>query len=85
MCLNHPELVHKHSAHLVEFFHMSLGWFDCTEPSLSTSLQGKHGVQGAYGLVWGGSSTSNGSMCLNHPELVHLKCFPCNDVGRIKT
>ena len=27
---------------------MSLGWFvDCIEPSLSTSLQGKQGVQGA--------------------------------------
>ena len=38
---------------------MSLGWFDCTEPSLSTSLQGKQGVQGAYAIVWGGSSTLN--------------------------
>ena len=27
---------------------MSSGWFDCTEPSLSTSLQGKQGVQGAW-------------------------------------
>ena len=39
--------------------HMSSGWFDYTEPSLSTSLQGKQGVQGAYALVRGGSSTSN--------------------------
>ena len=38
---------------------MSSGWFDCTEPSLSTLLQGKQGVQGAYALVRGGSSTSN--------------------------
>ena len=38
---------------------MSSGWFDCTEPSLSTSLKGKQGVQGAYALVRGGSSTSN--------------------------
>ena len=36
----------------VEFCHMSSGWFDHTEPSLS-------GVQGAYALVRGGSSTSN--------------------------
>ena len=36
---------------------MSSGWFDCTEPSLSTSLQGKQGVHGAYALVRGGSST----------------------------
>ena len=43
----------------VEFCHMSSGWFDCTEPSLSTSLQGKQGVQGAYALVRGCSSTSN--------------------------
>ena len=35
-----------------EFCHMSSGWFDHTEPSLS-------GVQGAYALVRGGSSTSN--------------------------
>ena len=46
-------------ARCVEFFHMSLGWFDCTEPSLTTSLQGKQGVQGAYALVQGGSSSSN--------------------------
>ena len=31
-----------------EVYHMRSGWFDCTEPSLSTSLQGKQGVQGAY-------------------------------------
>ena len=43
----------------VEFFHMSSGWFDSTEPSLTTSLQWKQGVQGAYALVCGGSSTSN--------------------------
>ena len=35
-------------ARFVEFCHMSSGWFDHTEPSLSTSLQGKQGVQGAY-------------------------------------
>ena len=46
-------------ARCVEFCHMSSGWFDITEPSLSTSLQGKQGVQGAYALVRGGSSTSN--------------------------
>ena len=38
---------------------MSSGWFDCTEPSLTTSLQGKQGVQGACTLVRGGSSASN--------------------------
>ena len=42
-----------------EVCHMSSGWFDCTEPSLSTSLQGKQGVHGTYALVQGGSSTSN--------------------------
>ena len=46
-------------AKCVNFCHMSSGWFDHTEPSLSTSLQGKQGVQGAYALVRGGSSTSN--------------------------
>ena len=43
-------------ARCVEFFHMSSGWFDCPEPSLTTSFQGKQGVQGAYALVRGGSS-----------------------------
>ena len=46
-------------AKCVEFCHLSSGWFDHTEPSLSTSLQGKQGVQGACALVWGVSSTSN--------------------------
>ena len=29
-------------ARCVEFFHLSSEWFDYTEPSLTTSLQGKH-------------------------------------------
>ena len=43
----------------VEFFHRSSGWFDGTEPSLPTSLQGQQCVQGARALVRGGSSASN--------------------------
>ena len=31
----------------IDCFHMSAGWFDCTEPSPTTSLQGIEGVQGA--------------------------------------
>ena len=54
-----PNHIITEIAKCVEFCHMSLGWFDSTEPSLSTSLQGKQGVHGAYALVWGGSSTSN--------------------------
>ena len=46
-------------ARCVEFCHMSSGWFYCTKPSLSTSLQRKQGMQGAYALVLGSSSTSN--------------------------
>ena len=38
---------------------MGSGWFDCAEPSLTTSLQWKQGVQGVYALVRGGSSASN--------------------------
>ena len=34
-------------ARCIDFFHMSSGWFDCTEPSQTTSLQGIQGVQGA--------------------------------------
>ena len=42
-----------------EFCHKSSGWFNCTEPSVSTSVQGKQVVQGAYALVCGGSGTVN--------------------------
>ena len=62
----------------VEFCHMSSGWFDCTEPSLSTSLQGKQGVQGAYALVRGGSSTSNLKV-----EFIPLQ-LPTNSLRRTK-
>ena len=48
-------------ARCIEFFHISSGWFDCTEPSLSTLLQGKQGLQGAYSLVRGCSRASNPS------------------------
>ena len=34
-------------ARCIDFFHTSSGWFDCTEPSPTTSLQGIQGVQGA--------------------------------------
>ena len=54
-----PNHIIKEIARCVEFCHMSSGWFDNTEHSLSTSLQGKQGVQGAYALVRGVSSTSN--------------------------
>ena len=39
-------------AERARFFHRSSGWFNCTEPSLTTYLQGKQGVQG---VVQGGS------------------------------
>ena len=54
-----PNHIIKEIARCVEFGHMSSGWFDNTEPSLSTSLQRKQGEQGAYALVRGVSSTSN--------------------------
>ena len=54
------ELHHcRESKVCVEFLHMSSGWFDCTEPSLTTSLEGKQFVQDAYALVRGSSSASN--------------------------
>ena len=37
----------------VEFCHMSSGWFDCTEPSLTTSLQGsKVCTEAAQRVFW---------------------------------
>ena len=35
-----------------DFFYTSLGWFDWPEPSLTTSLQGIEGVQGAPCTSW---------------------------------
>ena len=46
-------------AEIERFFHSNSGWFNCAEPSLTTSLLGKQGVQGAYALVRAGSSASN--------------------------
>ena len=51
---------HHHRDNMVfRVFHKISGWFDFTEPSLTTSLQGKQGVQGAFAVVRGGSSSSN--------------------------
>ena len=33
--------------------YLVMGWFNCTELSLSTYLLGKQGMQGAYALVRG--------------------------------
>ena len=75
-------------ARCLEFCHMRSGWFDCTEPSLSTSLQGKQGVQGAYALVRGGSTIPN-LLCLRygrtprtHVTKLYTLCYLCNDVVR---
>ena len=46
-------------AKCVELFNIGLGWFDCTEPPLSTYLEAKQGVQGAFALVRCSSSASN--------------------------
>ena len=49
-------------ARYVEFCHISSGWFDCTEPSLSTSLQGQQGMQGVvhlFGVVQAHRTSSN--------------------------
>ena len=46
-------------AKCVEFFNMGSGWFDTTEPPLSTYLEEKQGVQGDFALVRCSSSTSN--------------------------
>ena len=39
-------------ARSIEFFYTSSGWFDWTEPSLTASLQGMEGVQGAKCTSW---------------------------------
>ena len=36
----------------IGFFYTSSGWFDWTEPSLTTALQGIEGVQGALCTSW---------------------------------
>ena len=54
---------------------MSSGLFDCTEPSLTTSLQGKQGVQGAYALVRGGVNAFT----------LHMQCSVSLDVMECQT
>ena len=39
-------------ARCIDFFHLTSGWFDWTEPSVTTSLQGIEGVQGAICTSW---------------------------------
>ena len=46
-------------ARYIDFFHTSSGWFDWTEPSPTTSLQGIQGVQGAKCTSSRGSRKSN--------------------------
>ena len=62
----HVELPRTFSNHIfaemtrcVEFFHMSSVWFGSTKHSLTTSLYGKQGVQGAFALGRRRSTTSN--------------------------
>ena len=50
---------HTDIARCVVVVYMRSVWFDCTEPSLTSALQGKQGVQGAFAVVRGGSSSSN--------------------------
>ena len=56
-----------------------------------TSLQKKQGVQGAYALVWGGSSASNllefgdsvqSKPLRSHVKELHTPCYICNAVVR---
>ena len=75
VCLNHPELVHKHPAHLVS--HQTYTNHIITEISM------RQGVQGAYALVWGGSSTSNLLEPQHHRgEVCHMSLgwFDCSIV-----
>ena len=79
MCLNHPELVHKHSAHLVSHRTSSnlhephhhrnskvcrglsheFGVVRLYRTFTMYIVTGEQGVQGAYAIVRGGSSSSN--------------------------
>ena len=57
-----PNHIIKEIARCVEFCHTSSGWFDCTEPSLSTSLQGQQCMQGdvhLFGVVQAHRTSSN--------------------------
>ena len=68
-------------------FDTSSGWFDRTDTFLSTSLKGKQGVQGAYALVQGGSSTSNliGTVKPPRTHVTNLStpCYLCDVVVRV--
>ena len=59
---------------------MSSGWFDCTEPSLATSLQGKQGVQGAYALVRVGQAQRTSANL--HEPLHHRDSKVCRGLSQ---
>ena len=65
-------------ARCVEFFYMSSEWFDYSEPSLTTSFQGKQGVQGAYcALVRAHRTSSNLLEPHNRRDSTKAPCTPC--------
>ena len=65
-------------ARSVEFFNKISGWFNCIEPYLTTFLQLKRSVQGAYVLVQTHRTISN------HITVRIAKCV-CVDVFNISS
>ena len=90
-----PNHIIKEIARCVEFCHMSSEWFDCTEPSLSTSLQGQQGMQGVvhlFGVVQAHRTSSNllephhyraTPFCINFTCLLYFSRVPCI-VGKLR-
>ena len=60
----------------MEVSHRSSGWFDCTERSLATSLQGKQGVQGVSAL---GTVEPPRTHVIN----LYTPCYLCDAVVRV--
>ena len=65
MCLNHPELVHKHPAHFVSSITMWIMKVRYGRTTPNSCDKTRHSVMMSFEKVRGGS------MCLNHPKLVH--------------
>ena len=80
MRLNHPEFVHKHPAHLASPVKMKLENVRYSRTTKNSCE--KNTTHIAISVMMWFKKVRGGSMCLNHPELVHK--HPAHLVSPVK-
>ena len=80
MCLNNPELVHKHPAHLVSLVKMELEKVRHSRTTPNSCA--KNCTHLAISVMMWFEKVRKGSMRLKHPELVHK--YPAHLVSPVK-